>query len=187
MKKAIALILSLMLLLCCVSALAEAEEKETITMPGGFTITTDKLPEGFTMNVEKSTDMEYEARITSSEAGKPYYILLMYFSDEWDGVNTLADATAEDIAEVKDSFYEVTELDDGDILFEDGKTGEGTPLLIARAADGSFGAVYAIYMSHEIEVDIFHEDDAQVTDEEVQTVVTFLTNIQFTPAEAPAT
>ena len=184
MKKIIALVLSLMLLLGCVSAMAEAADKQTITMLGAFTVTTDKLPEGYSLNVVKNSEMEYEALIASPEAGKPYYVLMMTFSDEWDGVNTLDDATEEDIKAVKESFYEVTELDDGDITFEDGKTGEGTPLLIAKASDGSFGAVYAIYKSHEIEVDIFHaEEDVQVTDEEIDAVITFLTNVQFTPVE----
>ena len=76
MKKIIALALSLMLLLGCVSALAEAADKQTITMLGAFTITTDKLPEGYTVNVIKNSEMEYEALITSPEAGKPNYVLL---------------------------------------------------------------------------------------------------------------
>ena len=184
MKKIIALALSLMLLLGCVSALAEAADKQTITMLGAFTITTDKLPEGYALNVLKNSEMEYEALIVSPEAGKPNYVLQMNFSDEWDGVNTLDDASEEDMKAVKESFYEVTELDDGDITFEDGKTGDGTPLLIAKASDGSFGAVYTIYRSHEIEVDIFHaEEDELVTEDEINTVITFLTNVQFTPVE----
>ena len=76
MKKIIALALSLMLLLGCVSALAEAADKQTITMLGAFTITTDKLPEGYTVNVIKNSEMEYEALIESPEAGKPNYVLL---------------------------------------------------------------------------------------------------------------
>lgn len=184
MKKIIAFALSLMLMLGCVTALAEAAEKQAITMLGAFSITTDKLPEGYTVNITKNSEMEYEAIIASPEAGKPYYLLVMNFSDEWDGVNTLDDATEEDLKAVKDDFYEVTELDDGDITFEEGKTGEGTPLLIAKSADGSFGAVYTIYMSHEIEVDIFHaEDDVQVTEDEINAVIAFLTNMQFTPVE----
>lgn len=184
MKKIIALALSLMLLIGCVSALAEAADKHTITMLGAFTITTDKLPEGYKMNVIKNSQMKYEALITSAEAGKPYYVLVMNFSDEWDGVKTLDDGSEDDIREVKESFYEVMELDDGDITFEDGKTGEGTPLLIARTVDGSFGAVYAIYNSHEIEVDIYHaEENEPVTDAEIDAVVAFLTSVQFTPIE----
>ena len=75
--------------------------------------------------------------------------------------------------------------DDGDIIFEDAKTGLGTPVLVAKAADGSFGAIYTIYMSHEIEVDIFPGTGAEaVTDEDVNTVLAFLTDIDFVPAES---
>jgi len=184
MKKIIALALSLMLLLGCVSALAETADKQTITMLGAFTITLDKLPEGYKVNVIKNSEMEYEAIITSPEAGKPDYVLTMNFNDEWEGVKTLDDVSEEDMKAIKDSFYEVTEQDDGDITFENGKTGEGTPLLIAKAADGSFGAVYTIYKGHEIEVDFYHvEEENLVTDEEFNTVITFLTNVQFTPVE----
>ena len=42
--------------------------------------------------------------IQSPEAGKPNMILLMAFSDEWDGVETLAAATEEDIEAVKPDF-----------------------------------------------------------------------------------
>jgi hypothetical protein len=184
MKKIIALALSLMLMLSCVSALAEATDKQTITMLGAFTITTDKLPEGYKLYVLKNSEMEYEANILSAEEGKPTYTLLMNFSDEWTGVNTLADATDQDMQEVKDSFYEVLELDDGDITFEDAVTGEGTPLLIAKGIDGCFASVYAIYMSHEIEVVIYPADEeGSLSDEDINTAVAFLTNVQFTPLE----
>jgi hypothetical protein len=107
----------------------------------------------------------------------------MEFSDAWDGVNTLADATEADIAAVKESFYEVTELDDGDIVFEDGKTGLGTPVLIARDVNGSFASVYSIYMSHEIEVVMYPAEGSTVTDADVERAIAFLTNVEFVPLE----
>jgi hypothetical protein len=185
MKKIIALALSLMLLLGCVSALAESADKQTITMLGAFSITVDKLPEGYTMNVLKNSDMEYEAVIVSAEAGKPLYNLLMCFNDAWAGVNTLDDATEEDMQAVKDDFYDVLELDDGDITFEDAKTSEGTPLLIARGVDGCFASVYTVYQSHEIEVVIYPTaaDGSGLSDEAIDAAIAFLTNVKFTPAE----
>ena len=123
--------------------LAEAAEKDTITMVGAFTVTYDKLPADYAMTVVTDTEMEYEAIFTSEDAKKPMIDLLMCFSDEWSGVETWADATPEDVEAVKESFYEVTEMDDGDITFEDSTTGKGTPILIAKGADGSFAAAYA--------------------------------------------
>ena len=85
---------------------------------------------------------------------------------------------------LKADFYAVTELDDGEIVFEDGQTDAGIPLLIARAADGSFGAVYTIYMSHEIEVDVFPGGGKEaVSDEDVNTVLAFLNSVEFAPLE----
>lgn len=184
MKKIIALALSLMLLLGCVSALAEAAEKDTITMLGAFSIKHDKLPEGYTVRVRENSEMKYDAIITSADAAKPDLELTIEFSEEWADVKTLDDASPEDIALVKDSFYEWTEMDEGEIEFEDAKTGTGTPLLIAKATDGNFAAVYTVYMSHDIEVYIYHSDETiPVTDEEINTVIKFLTDIEFVPVE----
>ena len=183
MKKIIALALSVMLLLGCVSALAETAERETITIPGVFSLKYDKLPEGLTFTVEAESDMEYQAKITYAEAGKPYYILAITFYDEWDNVNTLAEATEEDIIAVKKDFYDVLELDYGDIVFEDGKIGQDFPVLIAKDKNGSFGAIYGLFMSHDVEIDIYHEDDAPVTDEEIKAVLAFVDNVEFIPVE----
>ena len=185
MKKIIALALSLMLLLGCVSALAESAEKGSVTMLGAFTIEYDQIPDGYKLSrPTKNSEMEYEAMIQSPEAGKPNMILHMAFNDEWAGVKTLADATEEDIESVKQDFYEVLEFDDGDLTFEEGKTGEGTPLLIVKSVDGDFGAVYTIYNEHEIEIDIYPEgEEDKVTDELFAALNTFLTSVKFTPIE----
>jgi len=186
MKKIIALALSLMLLLGCVSALAEeSDQKGSVTMLGAFTIEFGLIPDGYTLSrPTKNSEMEYEAMIQSPEAGKPNMILYMAFNDEWDGVETLADATEEDIEAVKQSFYDVLEFDDGDLIFEEGQTGEGTKLMIVKSKDGDFGAVYAIYKGHEIEIDIYPEgEEDKVTDELFATLNTFLTNVKFAPVE----
>ena len=185
MKKIIALALSLMLLLGYVSALAESAEKGSVTMLGAFTIEYDQIPDGYKLSrPTKNSEMEYEAMIQSPEAGKPNMILNMAFNDEWAGVKTLADATEEDIESVKQDFYEVLEFDDGDLTFEEGKTGEGTPLLIVKSVDGDFGAVYTIYNEHEIEIDIYPEgEEDKVTDELFAALNTFLTSVKFTPIE----
>ena len=183
MKKMIALVLCLAMLLGCVSAVAETAAKESITMLGAFSIQYDKLPEGYVLTETVNNEMKYAALITSAQAGKPIYMLSIEFNDAWDGVNTLADVSAEDMEAVKEDFYNVVEMDDGEISFEDGKTGLGTPLLIAKAVDGSFGAVYTIYMSHEIEVDFFRDGDEQVTEEDFNTIIKFLTDVDFVPVE----
>ena len=183
MKKFIALALSLIMLLGCVSAVAETAAKESITMMGAFSINYDKLPEGYTMNTIENTDMQYHSIITSTDAAKPIIWLGIVFYDAYSEVKTLADVDEKTMNGIKDSFYEFTEMDEGTIEFEDGKNGLGTPLLIAKAVDGDFGAVYTIYMGHEIELDFFHEGDAKVTEEDFNTVIAFLTDVEFVPAK----
>lgn len=128
--------------------------------------------------------MAYQAMIAPKETGKPIILLKMAFNDEWDGVHSLADATEEDMTVLKADFYDVTELDYGEIVFEEKQTRTGIPVLVARATDGSFGAIYAIYLSHEIEIDIFPNAGLEgVSEENVQTVLTFLDDVEFIPIE----
>jgi len=186
MKKIIALALSLMMILGCVSALAEGE-KETLTVIGAFDIKYSSLPEGYTMEVAESNGTYYSATIAPKDPTKPVLSLQIEFNDSLDGVNKLTDATPEDMAAIKQSFYEIAELDEGDIIFEETTTGHGTPLLIAKTKDGSIAAVYTIYMSHEIEIDMFFADGkTPVTDEHVKAVVDFLTDVEFVETAAPA-
>ena len=184
MKKIIILALSLMLLLGCTFSGAETVEQSKLTMLGGFSVKYPKLPDYYTFTVEENNDMSYQAMIIPKETGKPILLLRMAFNDEWDGVNSLADATQEDMTVLKADFYTVTELDYGEIVFEDSQTNTGIPVLIARAADGSFGAIYTIYMSHEIEIDIFPNAGLEgVSEENIQTVLAFLNDVEFIPIE----
>lgn len=184
MKKIIALALSLMMLLTCAAAFAEAADKQTVTMTGSFSVKYNKLPEYYTMKVLHQDENTFAAEIESSDASKPILVLSMAYSDEWAEVKTLADASEEDIAAVKDDFYAVTELDEGDLIFDYAETGLGTKLLVARSKDGEAGAIYCIYMGYEIEVDMFPGADKKpITDDDLKTVITFLTDIEFTPAE----
>lgn len=182
MKKIIALALSLMLLLGCASALAE---KNSVTMLNAFTIEFDQLPDGYSMKPPiRNDEMEYLANITSTDPTKPAMTLLISFSDDWSGVETLADATPEDIEAVKQDFYDVLEFDDGDLVYTDATTGEGTPVLLVRSVDNLFGAAYTVYKGHEIEIDIFADgEENAVTDDMMKNLVTFLSNVKFAAAE----
>lgn len=183
MKKIIALALSLMMLLGCVSALAEAAEKEILTVVGAFEIKYNPLPEYYTLDADENTDLDYTALILPQSEDKPMMILNIAFSDEWDGVNTLADATEEDIAAVKADFYEEAELNEGDLSFTDMETAHGTPVLVVREIDGTLASVYTIYLSHEIEIVLFGSDDAPITDADVDAVLAFLSDVDFVPLE----
>lgn len=185
MKKIVALALSVMMLLTCAAAFAEAAEKQTVTMAGAFSVSYDKLPEYYTLTKVQDDEMRFTALIESSDETKPAMILDICFNDAWSGIDTLADATEQDILEVEQDFYLVTEMDEGDLTFSEAETGMGTKLLVAMDKYGTLGAVYCIYKGHEIEIDIFPGAAGNpVTEEDVQTVIQFLTDIEFKPVEA---
>jgi hypothetical protein len=184
MKKIIALALSLIMLLTCAAAFAETAEKETLTMAGAFSITYDKIPEYYSMRKIADNDSDFLAILESNDADKPLIILTIAFNDQWSHVKTLADATEEEILAVQEDFYRVTELNDGDLIFSFSETGLGTKLMIARDKDGMAGAVYCIYMGHELEIDLYPGSAGKaVTDAEIQTVIQFLTDLEFTPVQ----
>ena len=57
-------------------------------------------------------------------------------------------------------------------------------MLIVKSVDGDFGAVYTVYMGHEIEIDIYPEgEEDKVTDELMSAVLKFLSDVKFTPVE----
>ena len=185
MKKIIVLALSVMMLLTCAAAYAGEAEKQSVTMAGAFSISYDKLPEYYTLEKVHDDELQFTALIRSTDAAKPNMILDISFSDEWAGIDTLADVTEQDILELQEDFYRVTELDAGDLVFSDAETGMGTKLMVARDKDGSMGAVYCIYKGHEVEIDLFPGAAGNpVTEEDIQTVIRFLTDIEFTPLEA---
>lgn len=185
MKKIIALALSLIMILTCAAAFAEAAEKQAITMAGAFTVSYDKLPEYYSMSKLSNDTYEFEALLESGDADKPLMYLSIAFNDQWADIKTMADLTEEDLEAIKEDFYKVTELNDGDLVFSDAVTGAGTKLLVTKDKDGMAGAVYSIYMGYEIEIDIFPGTaEKPVTEEDIQKVIQFLTDIEFTAAEA---
>jgi len=192
MKKILALALSLMMALSCVAAFAETAEKEstekqTMTMMGAFDIRYDPLPEYYDMVVENNDEMSYVAVYNPKEKGHPMLVLSISFSDAWSGVNTLADATEEDKEAIKKSFYETAELDEGDLEFSDAQTGLGTPLMVVKSKDDTLGALFGIYQSHEIEIDIFTNGEEGVkASDEIETLIKFLTDVEFVPVETAA-
>ena len=185
MKKIIALALSLIMILTCAAAFAETAEKEAITMAGAFTVSYSKLPEYYTMIKLADSSDNFAVMFESADADKPVMYLTIAFNDQWADIKTMADLTEEDLDAIKEDFYKVTELNDGDLVFSDAVTGAGTKLLVTRDKDGTAGAVYCIYMGFEIEIDMFPGSAGKsVTEEDIQKVIQFLTDIEFTAAAA---
>jgi len=186
MKKIIALVLSLMMLLTCVAALAETaetpekEDMGVLKMNKAFDIKYNKPGDGYEVNIQTQNDMTIIANIFSSDAKLPRMGLIIAFNDEWAETERLNDVSDEDLEGIKASFLE--EYDE--IEFEIKETAYGTKLLIAKVAGGQDAYVYTIYKGHEIEIHLVPGAEAEALEEaDIDRVVTFLSDMDFVPVE----
>ena len=186
MKKIIALVLSLVMLLGCAAAMAEAEAgKESLgvlKVVGAFDIKYSPLPNDYKVNVYMQNDMTLIANITTSKAELPQMGLIISFNDEWADTERLNDVTDEDMEAIKDSFFE--EYDE--VEFDIKETNAGTKLLIAKIPGGQEAYVYTIYKGYELEMEIIPDKDGELTDEDIDRVVAFLSEMEFVPVETQA-
>ena len=191
MKKIIALMLGLTLLFGC-AALAENSEKEnmgTLNVNGEFKIQ-GKIPEGYKLSILDANSTNIFALISTEEADKPQMTLSIAFNDLFTGEDGVAmrlnDVDDQGIEEIKASFREQIT----DAAFEDAETALGTRLLVVKGhvdENSSVVVFYSVYQSYEIELVTtmgLDGGDVDLTEEQVQTIIDFLTNLDFVPGQA---
>ena len=191
MKKIIALMLGLTLLLGC-AALAEDAGKETLgtlNVNGAFQIK-GQIPEGYRLSILDADNTNIHALISSEEADKPQMTLSIAFNDLFTGEDGTAmrlnDVDAEGIEAIKASFLEQIP----DAAFEDAETALGTRLLVVKGhvdENSSVVVIYSVYASYEIELVAvmgMNAGDVDLTEDQVQTIIDFLTNLDFVPTQA---
>ena len=182
MKKIIALVLSLVMLLVCAAAVAETEKESmgTLKVNRAFDIKYSPLPDGYKLSIAQQNDMTIVASIMSSDKTLPRMGLVIAFNDEWTGTERLNDASEEDMQAVKDSFYE--EYDE--LTFDIKENAAGTQLLTVMVAGGQDAYVYTIYQGHEIEIHLYPGLEEEALDEsDIERVVAFLSDMDFVPVE----
>lgn len=180
MKKIIALVLSLVMLLTCAAAMAETEKESmgVLKVNKAFDIKYSPLPDDYTLSISQQNDMVIIAAIRSTREDLPRMDLVIAFSDEWDGTERLNDVSEEDMQAIKASF-----LDEyPELAFETKETSYGTQLLIVKAPSGQDAYVYTIYMEHEIEIHLYPgTDQNELSDADIDRVVAFLSDMEFIP------
>ena len=188
MKKIIAVILSLTMLLCAVSAMAEdvqaVSEKTTIgtvSINGVFTLQCG-LPEGYyPMPTSVSQEGVYAA-IRSEDPEAPVMYLSVAFDEQYYDVERLNDLGEEDLALLENTFVE----DDPDVEITYGETGYGTLLLIARHETDTgdyiaFFSIYKGYCVHFVLAPAETAEDKNLTEDQLRLSIQFLTDLDFIP------
>ena len=178
MKKIIALILSLMLILCTAVALAEetAEKTKLGTLKvGDAFIIQSNIPEDYSFRPITSNELNLVG-ILSGKEGQPTINISIAYNEVYNGVERFNDLDEAAVQEIKDSF-----LDMDDVAFEDLETAYGTRLLKVTQANKTFTDIYTIYKGYELEFVMTAQGEVQ--DADVQMLVKFISDMDFVAAE----
>lgn len=188
MKKLIAILLCLVMLCCCaaVAETAETESKPILGTLGDYVIKYT-TPENYQISIVNSDINTIVAIAAPEAADQPTITLSIAFNESYMGEDgkgmRLNDVSEEDMALIRESFEENTEVKS----FEDGETAFGTRVLIVKGTVGEkeYADVYSIYNAYEVEAVITAgsgAEDQTLTDEHVQMVIDFFSNIDFETA-----
>ena len=182
MKKIIALVLSLVMLLTCAAAVAETEKESMgiLKVNKAFDIRYSALPNDYELTIFQQNDMTIIANIKSPQTDLPRMGLVIAFNDGWADTERLNDVSDEDLQAIKDSFSAEYE----GLAFDIRETAAGTKLLTVMAPGGQDAYVYTIYKGHEIEIHLVPgEAQEALADADLERVVAFLSDMDFVPVE----
>ena len=188
MKKRMTTLLTMILMLCCIMAVAEDNGKleiGTISINGAFTLKS-AIPEGYTITPVYTGIEQVIAEISSEDPVKPMMMLSVAFDETYADVERMNDLSEEDLALLEKTY---TDNDpDVEIFYSD--TGLGTRLLIAKMTEGSqdyvsFLSVYKGYFVEFVLLPSLEAEDRNLTDEQLQMCIDYLTELDFIPAGTP--
>ena len=182
MKKILALALCLMMILCACAAAETAGKQELgkLKVKNAFTIQYGELPEGYTLDDIDEDDLGISALISGPD--DVAIVVKITYDDLYSEVERLNDLPEEEMEVIKRTFTD--EFDN--VEFEIRETAYGTMLLVSTISfdDGSIvGNIFTIYQGYDVELFIFSVGEDPVTEEVLQNMVKFLSDMDFVPAE----
>ena len=188
MKKTILILLCLALTLCFAGAAAENAEKEimgTISMNGAFELR-GVLPEDYQLTVILAEPGHYIASIFADDS-KPAMVISIAYEELLSEVERLNDLDDDALAKIEATF----KAEDGvEVTYME--TALGTKLMVVKEiVDGvDYVDFYTIYKGYEIEFVLTQPQATAgqpITDEQIQTAVKFLSDLDFVTVEEEET
>ena len=185
MKKIIAILLSMMLLLGCGAAMAEETGKTTIgtiSINGAFTLQCG-LPEGYQVKPILLNQDHVIAVLVSEDETKPVMTLSVAYDETYADVHRMNELDDEARQLLEKTFTDV----DPTIEISYGETGLGTELLIAKQTYESYNYIdfMSIYEGYFIEFVMTAPEGAEdktLSDDQLRMCIDFLTDLDFVPA-----
>jgi len=177
MKKIIAMILSLALLLGCAAGFAEAGEKTelgTVNVNGVYKIQ-GRMPEGYQLAILNQTNTNIVCMLMPGDSAKPTVTVSIAFAEDWADTERLNDVSEEELAEIEASFV----MEDA-VKIEYRETGLGSKLMVVTEAEGEtdFVDIYSIYKGYEHEF-VMTPGSEPLTEEHIQLLIDFITDLEF--------
>ncbi len=175
MKKTIALLLALIMILCvgCVSAEdAGKTEMGKLKVNEAFSIQS-RIPEGYTYMPVVETALNIVGILSAGE-GRPVVTVSIAYNEEYVDTERFNDVDEAVVEEIRESFREADE----EVVFEDLQTAYGTRLL--KVTGDGFVDIYTIYKGYELE---FVMTGAELSAESVQMLVDFISDMDFVAVE----
>jgi len=189
MRKIMAILLSLALLLGCAAGLAEGTEKQTfgtIRVHGAFTLK-GILPEGYKVVPFELSDDAILSFIRSDDAAKPEMMLSIAYDESYSDVERMNDLDDEALAALEKTFTDTDPY--ANITYDE--TAYGTRLLVSRTQTEIYDSldILSIYKGYFVEFVMTPGKGAaeqKLTDGEVAQCNLFLSELDFVEgAEVP--
>ena len=141
-----------------------------------------KIPEGYKLQVISAQNAKIIATLVAEDESRPQMLLTVAFDEMFADKERMNDLSAEEIETLKASFTDMNEVE-----FTEGETAAGTKLLIARetGSDEDFVSIISLYKGYSVEFVLSPNPKAaeqKLTDEQIQTGIDFLSNLDFIPA-----
>lgn len=187
MKKIIAAILALALLLGCTAfaeetATAEKTDFGTISINGAFTLK-GTLPDGYKVIYYKGAADDVTVVFGQDDLTRPVLTLQVAFDETYSSVERMNDLSDEEMALLEATYYSV----DPTVQISYAETAYGTRLLVARQFDKEFDYVdfMSIYKGYFVEFAVTagpSATDRNLPEDLEQTCIDFLSELDFVPA-----
>ena len=141
-----------------------------------------KIPEGYKLHVISAQNARIIATLAAEDESRPQMLLTIAFDEMFANKERMNELSDEEIETLKASFTDMNEVE-----FTEGKTAAGTKLLITKetGSDADFVSIISLYKGYSVEFVLSPNPKAaeqKLTDEQIQTGIDFLSNLDFIPA-----
>ena len=180
MKKILAILLSLALLLGCSACLAEEKQSYgTIRVNGEFTLK-GILAEGYQIIPIEISDDAILIRIVSDDPTRPTMLLSIAYDESYSNVDRLNDLDNDALAILEKTFTDTDPY--AEITYDE--TAYGTRLLLCRTRSETYDSldIFSIYKGYFVEFVMIPGEGAPVqrlTEEAVKSCIEFLSELDF--------